>query len=145
MLLGIYYARTEGKAGNRREGKGRAGQGKGWKGGEEGQHKQKNSTIAWRLWENDFGQEEEQHVIRVRRDGKVAALAGTRQRTTQEPAANHTRRHETKKHTRISSKLHTFRWHLRGFHFVERIHKLNNRGGRSEWVPALDAIRQPEW
>ena len=103
MPLGIRYARTQGKAGNRREGKGRVGQGKGWKGGQKGQHKQKNSTIAWRLYENDFGPEE-QHVIRVRRDAKVAALAGTnqnknqqqtilegtRQRNTQEPAANWT-------------------------------------------------------
>ena len=105
MPLGIYCVRTQGKAGNRREGKGRAGQGKGWKGGEEGQHKQKNSTIAWRFWENDCGQEE-QHVIRVRRDGKVAALASTRQRNTQEPVANHTRRHGTKKHTRQHRTAH---------------------------------------
>ena len=108
MLLGIYYARTEGKAGNRREVKGRAGQGKGWKGGEEGQHKQKNSTIAWRLYENDFGPEE-QHVIRVRRDAKVAALAGTRQNKNQQQTG----------HFPLAS---------RGFHFFRRIHKLNKPG-----------------
>ena len=105
MPLGIRYARTQGKAWNRREGKGRVGQGKGWKGGQKGQHKQKNSTIAWRLYENDFGPEE-QHVIRVRKDGKVAALASTRQRNTQEPVANHTRRHGTKKHTRQHRTAH---------------------------------------
>ena len=89
------------------EGKGRGGQGKGRDGreGGKGSTSKKNSTIAWRLWENDFGQEE-QHVIRVRRDGKVAALASTRQRNTQEPVANHTRRHGTKKHTRQHRTAH---------------------------------------
>ena len=88
-------------------GKGRGGQGKGRDGreGGKGSTSKKNSTIAWRLWENDFGQEE-QHVIRVRRDGKVAALASTRQRNTQEPVANHTRRHGTKKHTRQHRTAH---------------------------------------
>ena len=50
----------------------------------------RNSTIAWRLWENDFGQERPVHLKRVRRDEKAAALE----------------QHSVKKHPRSSGKPH---------------------------------------
>ena len=86
-----------------REGEGRAREGMEGRGGRAAQAKKQHNCME--VLGNDCGQEE-QHVIRVRRDGEVAALAGTRQRTTQEPAANHTRRHKTKKHTRQHKTAH---------------------------------------